>query len=154
MRDEEPTFDSARPRAKERDGDAHGEACERAAQDDACDERQTSRRRFTKTAAAALLAAPLAARLASAQTPPATREPAAPPKPEPSPSPQQRQQQQPPSPLALAYLEVARVRFGDRLSEEEITRLRRSFEGKVRTGDALSKVKLQNSDEPDFVFSA
>jgi hypothetical protein len=115
--------------------------------------RRTSRRSFAKTVAAAIVAAPLAARLARAQTTPTTREPAAPPKPEPSPSPQQRQQQ-PPSPVALAYVEMARARFGDKLSDEELTRLRRNFEGKARTGDALGKAKLQNSDEPDFVFSA
>jgi hypothetical protein len=124
---------------------------EESIRDEARDVRQTSRRRFTKTVAAALVAAPLAARVARAQTPP--RESAAPPKPEPSPTPQQRQQQQP-SPAALAYVEMARARFGDKLSEEELTRLRRNFEGKARTTDALSKVKLQNGDEPDFVFSA
>jgi hypothetical protein len=118
--------------------------------DIARDERRTSRRAFTKTVAAALVVAPLALRV-TAQTPPKTAEPVAPPKPQPSPSPQTPP---PPSPLALAYAEVARLRFGDKLNEEELTRLKRSFQGKVRTADALRAVKLQNSDEPDFVFSA
>ena len=110
----------------------------------------SSRRRFAKTAAAALVAAPLA-RAAVAQTPPATKEATAPPNPQPSPSPQQPP---PTSPLALAYAEVARLRFGEKLSEEELTRLRRDIGGNLRSADALRAVKLKNSDEPDFVFSA
>ncbi|MCA1631681.1 MAG: hypothetical protein LC785_09070 [Acidobacteria bacterium] len=122
-----------------------------ATHEKARDSRRESRRRFAKTVAAALVAAPLAHSLAArAQTPPATKEPAAPPNPQPSPSPQQ----QPPSPLALAYAEVARARFGDKLNDEEMTRVTRGIGGKLRTADALRKVKLQNSDEPDFVFSA
>ncbi|MDT7541168.1 MAG: hypothetical protein QOE33_1072 [Acidobacteriota bacterium] len=117
------------------------------------DSRRTSRRRFAKTVATVLVAAPLAARIAHAQTPPSTREPIAPPKPEPSPSPQRPAPQQP-SPLGEAYGEVARVRFGDKLSPEELTRVKRAMEGKVRTADRLRAFKLQNSDEPDFVFSA
>jgi hypothetical protein len=118
---------------------------------EARDSRRESRRRFAKSVAAAVIAAPLAHSLvARAQTPPATKEPAAPPNPQPSPSPQQQQ----PSPLALAYAEVARLRFGDKLNEEELVRLRRSMEGKVRTAERLRAFKLQNSDEPDFVFSA
>jgi hypothetical protein len=113
----------------------------------------TSRRRFTKTVAAAVALAPLApALLANAQTPPATKEPVAPPNPQPTPSPQRTPQ--PPSPLAEAYGEVARVRFGDKLSADELARVKRSVAGKVRTADFLRNFKLQNSDEPDFVFSA
>jgi hypothetical protein len=111
-----------------------------------------ARRRFTKAVATALAAAPLISLTnnAHAQTPPATKEPAAPPNPQPTPTPQ------PPSPIAEAYGEVARVRFGDRLTAEELTRVKRSVAGKVRRGDDLrdSKIKLQNSDEPDFIFNA
>jgi hypothetical protein len=117
------------------------------------DDRRASRRRFTKTIAAAAAFAPLApALLASAQTPPAAREPVAPPNPQPSPSPQRTPQ--PPSPLAEAYGEVARLRFGDKMSTDELTRVKRSITGKLRTAEALRGFKLQNSDEPDFVFSA
>lgn len=116
------------------------------------DRTDSSRRRFTKTVAAALVAAPLAR--AVAQTPPATKEATAPPNPQPTPSPSPQQPQQPPSPLALAYLEVARLRFGEKLSEEEMTRLRREINGNLRSADALRAVKLKNADEPDFVFSA
>jgi hypothetical protein len=105
-----------------------------------------ARRKFTKAVATALVAAPLAVSLSNAQTPPATKD--APPIPQPSPTPQQ------PSPLAEAYGEVARQRFGAQLSDEQLKSVKRSLEGLVRTGDALRAVKLQNSDEPDFVFNA
>ncbi len=95
---------------------------------------------------AALVAAPLAVSMTNAQTPPATKEPAAPPNPQPTP--------QPPTPLAVAYGEVARVRFGDKLTDDELTRVKRSIAGKVNRGDALRAAKLQNSDEPDFIFNA
>lgn len=114
------------------------------------DRTDASRRRFAKTVAAALVAAPLAS--AFAQTPPAPKESTAPPNPQPSPSPQPAQQQ--PSPLALAYVEVARLRFGEKLSDEDMTRLRREIVGNLRAADALRAVKLKNADEPDFVFSA
>jgi hypothetical protein len=143
MKEEDRTHDASRS--------AHDS---RSASRDVRDKsRSSSRRRFTKTIAAALVAAPLApALLASAQTPPAAREPVAPPNPQPSPSPQRTPQ--PPSPLAEAYGEVARLRFGDKISTDELIRVKRSLAGKLRTADALHNSKLQNSDEPDFVFSA
>jgi hypothetical protein len=112
--------------------------------------RSDSRRRFTRTLAAAVVAAPAARALA--QTTPAAPEAKAPPSPQPTPA----QQQQPPkpSPVAAAYMEVARARFGERLSAEQSEAVRRDLEGNVRTADALRAYKLQNSDEPDFVFGA
>jgi hypothetical protein len=122
-----------------------------ATHEKARDSRRESRRRFAKSVAAAVVAAPLAhALVAHAQTPPATKEPVAPPNPQPSPSPQQQQ----PSPLSLAYAEVARLRFGDKINDEELVRVRRGIGNKLRSADALRKVELHNSDEPDFVFSA
>jgi hypothetical protein len=111
----------------------------------------TSRRRFTKALTAALIAAPALA--AHAQTPPATAEPKAPPQPQPTPA-QQPQGPPAPSPLALAYFEVARQRFGERLTPEQLEAVKRDLEGNVRTADRLRASKLKNSDEPDFVFEA
>jgi hypothetical protein len=112
----------------------------------------TSRRRFTKTlAAAAFIAAPVLA--ANSQTPPATSEPKAPPQPQPTPA-QQPQGPPTPSPLALAYAEVARLRFGASLSPEQMEAVKRDLEGNVRTAERLRASKLKNSDEPDFVFEA
>ena len=114
-------------------------------------ELSSSRRRFTKTLAAAFIAAPVLA--ANAQTPPATSEPKAPPQPAPTPA-QPSQGPPAPSPLALAYFEVARQRFGERLTPEQLEAVKRDLEGNVRTADRLRASKLKNSDEPDFVFEA
>lgn len=118
---------------------------------------QKSRRRFTKRLAAALVAAPaVAASAASAQTTPAVREPKAPPNPQTTPTPSATTPQQPPrpSPVAEAYAEVARARFGKNLSDEEFARVRRDLEGNVRASERLAASKLNNSDEPDFIFGA
>jgi hypothetical protein len=117
-------------------------------------EGRASRRRFTKTLAAAVVSAP-AALAARAQTPPATKEPAAPPNPQTTPTPAPQQQGPPtPSPLAEAYGEVARLRFGERLSPEQMLAVKRDLEGNVRTAERLRAFKLKNSDEPDFAFEA
>ncbi|MET0623931.1 MAG: hypothetical protein ABW250_13180 [Pyrinomonadaceae bacterium] len=117
-------------------------------------EGRASRRRFTKTLAAAALAAP-AALAARAQTPPATKEPAAPPNPQPTPTPAPQQQGPPqPSPLAEAYGEVARLRFGASLTPEQMQAVKRDLEGNVRTAERLRAFKLRNADEPDFAFEA
>jgi hypothetical protein len=113
--------------------------------------RSDSRRRFTKTLAAAVVSG-AAASAAAAQTPPASKEPKAPPNPQPTPAGQQQPPK--PSPVAVAYAEVARVRFGERLSAEQFEAVRRDLEGNARAADALRAYKLQNSDEPDFVFGA
>ena len=113
--------------------------------------RSDSRRRFTKTLAAAVLAG-AAAQVVTAQTAPAETESKAPPNPQPTPA----QQQTPPkpSPVAVAYAEVARARFGEKLSAEQFDAVKRDLEGNVRAADALRAYKLENSDEPDFVFGA
>jgi hypothetical protein len=108
---------------------------------------QTSRRHFAKSVATTLLAAPLAASLANAQTPTKPKEPTAPPNPQPGPSPQK------PSPLTEAYTEVARVRFGEHLTPEQLEQVKKDLDGNVRAADRLRAVKLKNADEPDFTFS-
>ena len=109
---------------------------------------RASRRRFTQAAAAALVAAPLSVSLANAQTPNKPKQAPAPPNPQPSPTPSQ------PSPLAEAYAEVVRVRFGDQITPEQLTQLKKDMDGNVRSADRLRAYKLQNSDEPDFIFNA
>ncbi|HEV2765484.1 MAG TPA: hypothetical protein VGV38_21050, partial [Pyrinomonadaceae bacterium] len=74
-----------------------------------------------------------------------------PPNPQPSPTPAQPPA---PSPAAKAYAEVARLRFGEHLTPEEMQRVTRDLEGNVRTAERLRAAKLKNSDEPDFVFQA
>ena len=110
---------------------------------------RTSRRRFAKSVAATLVAAPLASALAKAQTPAKPKEPTAPPAtPQPSPASQE------PSPVAEAYAAVARARFGDKLSPEQLEQIKKDLDGYVRTSDRLRAVKLKNGDEPDFIFSS
>lgn len=94
---------------------------------------KTSRRQFAKSVATTLAAATLA----QAQTPAKPDEPAA----------------QEPSPVAAAYLQLARARFGDKLSPEQLEQLKKDFDNYVRNSDRLRAVKLRNGDEPDFVFS-
>lgn len=110
---------------------------------------RASRRNFTKNMATMLVAAPLAASLTQAQTPTKPKEPPAPPNPQPSPN-------KPPdlTPLGAAYAEVARERFGNYVSPEEFVKMRNDLEGNITTADRLRKVKLQNGDEPDFIFNA
>ena len=108
---------------------------------------QVSRRQFAKTIVALAVAAPVVSSIyVDAQTPP-TKQAPAPPNPAPTPTPK-------PSPLAEAYGEVAQARFGDKLTPEQLTQVKRELEGNVRTADRLRAVKLQNADEPDFVFAA
>ena len=109
---------------------------------------RTSRRSFTKCVAATLVGAPLAASLAQAQTPGKTRQTPAPPNTPASPT------QTKPSPVAEAYAEVARARFGEQVTPEQFEQLKKDMEGNVRVADRLRAVKLNNGDEPDFVFSA
>lgn len=108
---------------------------------------RTSRRRFTKAVATTIVAAPLASRIAEAQKPTGTRQAPAPP------NPQTAAQAQKPSPVVEAYLQVARARFGDRLSAEQFEQVKRDLTANVQAAERLSAVKLRNEDEPDFVFS-
>lgn len=110
-----------------------------------------SRRQFAKSIATTMVAAPLVATAlkASAQSPPATKQAPAPPNPQPTPAPQNA-----PSPVVEAYAEIGRVRFGEKLSADELARMKRDIEGNVRTAERLRAFKLKNADEPDFIFIA
>jgi hypothetical protein len=112
------------------------------------DSKQSSRREFAKSVATTLIAAPLAASLAKAQTPTKPKEATAPPNPQTSPAPQKL------TPLAEAYAEIARMRFGEKLTPEQLEQVKKDLDGNVRAADRLRAVKLKNGDEPDFTFSA
>ncbi|HEX8424608.1 MAG TPA: hypothetical protein VF634_14465 [Pyrinomonadaceae bacterium] len=116
---------------------------------------RTSRRQFAKSIAATVLVAPLVATTTtSAQTPPAASKQApAPPNPQPSPA-VAAAAQNAPSPVAEAYAEIGRLRFGEKLSADELARMKRDIEGNVRTAERLRAFKLKNADEPDFIFIA
>ena len=108
---------------------------------------KTSRRQFAKSVATTLMAAPLAASLVKGQTPTKPKEATAPPNPQPGPTPQT------PSPLVEAYTEVARVRFGEKLTPEQIRKDLNGYVGKDGTAERLRAIKLKNGDEPDFIFN-
>ncbi len=105
---------------------------------------QLERRRFAKSVAAALISAPLLTThrgeaqakqaAATAQSAPSTAAKA--------------------SALVEAYAEVARARFGQQLTSEEMDRLTRELDGYARSSERLRAFKLKNSDEPDFIFRA
>ncbi|MER3427695.1 MAG: hypothetical protein C4334_06290 [Pyrinomonas sp.] len=56
--------------------------------------------------------------------------------------------------LVAAYVEVARARFGDKFTGDELERLRREFDSYARSSERLRTAKLENGDEPDFIFRA
>ena len=103
-----------------------------------------------------MLLAPLVATAETttgAQTPPgATKQAPAPPNPQPTPA--AAATQNAPSPVAEAYAEVGRLRFGEKLSADELARMKRDIESNVRTAERLRASKLKNADEPDFIFIA
>jgi hypothetical protein len=108
-----------------------------------------SRRQFAKVAAIGIAAAApviIASAQTTAPTPP--KEPAAPPNPQASPTPAAV------SPVAVAFAAVAEARFGSQLTPEQLSRVKEDLQGNVRTAERLRAVKLQNADEPDFVFAA
>jgi hypothetical protein len=70
------------------------------------------------------------------------------------PAPQQAQQPAEPSALAKALAEAIRLRYGDRLSADDMAIITRGIDGRLRGVDRLYQVALANGDEPDFVFRA
>jgi hypothetical protein len=123
----------------------------------------TSRRKFTKTVASILVAAPLAISWADGQEPSVPKKsastgearpsPSTLPSPSPSPMPSPSPADVKPSPVAEAYAEVARARFGDKLTPDEIEKIKKDLDGYARAAERLRSVKLQNGDEPDFIFA-
>lgn len=71
----------------------------------------------------------------------------------PSPPPQQPQQETAPSPLAQALAESIRLRYGDRLSADDLKTITQSIDARLRNVERLYKPALTNADEPDFVYA-
>jgi hypothetical protein len=53
---------------------------------------------------------------------------------------------------ANALAEVVQLRFGSYLKEGDLSDIKRVIERNLRYGEALSKIPISNSDEPDFMF--
>lgn len=63
------------------------------------------------------------------------------------------QQAAAPSALALALAEGIRVRYGDRLSADDVKTIAQAIETRLRGYERLYKQALTNADEPDCVFA-
>jgi len=63
--------------------------------------------------------------------------------------------QQPAEPSALARVlaESIRLRYGDRLSGDDLKTITQGIENRLQGLERLYRVSLANADEPDFVFS-
>jgi hypothetical protein len=59
-----------------------------------------------------------------------------------------------PSAEAEALAGIVKLRYGSRLSDADLKEITRSLDGGLKTGAALRKVPLENSDAPAFVFAA
>ena len=72
----------------------------------------------------------------------------------PRPSPPQGAQDTEPSPLAKTLAEAVRLRYGDRLSDDDLKAITQAIHSRLQNVDQLYKVALTNADEPAFVFAA
>jgi hypothetical protein len=109
-----------------------------------------SRRQFAKTLAIGIATAAPLVTMAQTPTPMPPKESPAPPKPDTQLSPTTPK----PSSVVEAYTALAIARFGERFNEEQMKRLKQDIEGLSRRSDRLTAIKLQNGEEPDFVFAA
>lgn len=57
-------------------------------------------------------------------------------------------------PGADALLEYVRTLYGERLSEDDLAKIREGIVGSLRAGERIREVALANSDEPSLVFRA
>lgn len=51
-----------------------------------------------------------------------------------------------------ARAELVRLRFGKYLTDDDMPEIKRGIERMLRNAEALSRIKLTNGDEPDFLF--
>jgi len=72
----------------------------------------------------------------------------------PRPSAPQGAQDTEPSPLAKTLAEAVRLRYGDRLSDDDLKAITQAIHSRLQNVDQLYKVALTNADEPAFVFAA
>src|SRR5436309_402138 len=69
------------------------------------------------------------------------------------PSPEPQAPNPEPSALAKALAEGIRLRYGDRLTADDLKTITQSIENRLQGLERLYRVSLANGDEPDFVFS-
>jgi len=78
----------------------------------------------------------------------------APKKDEPAADPPAESEQKEPSAEAKRLGEIAKIRFGQHLSEDQLKLLVEDLDGGLQSGQRLRKLGLKNADEPDFLFRA
>jgi len=66
--------------------------------------------------------------------------------------PVQEPQSAEPSALAKALAEGIRLRYGDRLTADDLRTITRAIDGRLRGAERLYQTALSNADEPDFVY--
>lgn len=59
-----------------------------------------------------------------------------------------------PDPEVAVRAELVRLRFGKYLKDDDMPEIKRGIERMLRNAEALSRFKLTNGDEPDFMFHA
>ena len=69
------------------------------------------------------------------------------------PSPEPQVPSPDPSALAKTLAEGVRLRYGDRLSADDLKAITQGIEARLQGVERLYSVALTNGDEPDFVFS-
>ena len=69
------------------------------------------------------------------------------------PSPEPQVPSPDPSALAKTLAEGIRLRYGDRLSADDLKAITQGIEARLQGVERLYRVALTNGDEPDFVFS-
>ena len=67
-------------------------------------------------------------------------------------APAQGQQAPEPSALAKVLAEGIRLRYGDRLTPDDLRTITRAIDGRLRGAERLYQAALTNADEPDFVY--
>ena len=53
-----------------------------------------------------------------------------------------------------ALLDYVRARYGDRLSPQDLEKIREGIVGNLRAGARIREIPLANSDEPGLIFGA
>ncbi len=109
------------------------------------DDTTLTRRGFAKTALAAAAVAPLAACAAAPEPAPPAPAPAAP-------SPRADAEPKQPDPEVEAQLALIRARWGSRLDEAQLAKVREALEGNARVARTLREFKLPIETEPASVY--
>lgn len=57
------------------------------------------------------------------------------------------------SPEAESLTSIAREKYGRELTEDQVNAMKQSINGRLRSANAMSQTRLDNAEEPAFVFT-